>query len=109
VEEVLSSCMIGEPIIASSKKKSLELILVPSQPFNWHRDSHTVRDQSPVLNSKLRFSRREAARVLGMSQRTLDYRIKAGEIKTKRDGDRVYITAAELRGYSQRDHAGTKK
>ena len=56
------------------------------------------------LSQKLRFTREEAAILLSMSLRQLDYRISNQEIATKRDGKRVYITVAELRRYAQSDH-----
>lgn len=66
--------------------------------------THTVRVESSALETKLRLTKREAAYVLNMSLRQLDYRIATGEIKTRRDGGRVYITTDEVRRYAQRDH-----
>jgi len=56
------------------------------------------------LSNKLRFTREEAAHLLSMSVRSLDYRVSNQEIEVKRDGKRVYITDAALRRYAQRDH-----
>jgi len=62
------------------------------------------RGDYPQLSNKLRFTREEAARMLSMSLRSLDYRVSNQEIEVKRDGKRVYITVAALRQYAQRDH-----
>jgi excisionase family DNA binding protein len=57
--------------------------------------------------TKLRYSRNEAAQLLGVSPRHLDNRILNGDLKVVRDGSRVFITLAQLRQYASRDHAGT--
>jgi hypothetical protein len=45
--------------------------------------------------------------LLGVSQRHLDSRIQAGQLKTVKDGSRIFITVAQLRQYANRDHVGT--
>jgi excisionase family DNA binding protein len=47
--------------------------------------------------------RKTAAYVLSISVRTLDYEIAAGEIKTRRIGGKVLITARELKRFAA-DH-----
>jgi hypothetical protein len=65
--------------------------------------THSMRvGSSQIL--KLRYTREEAAEALGLSLRTLDYRIETQDLATKRDGRRVFITASELRRYANRDH-----
>ena len=53
---------------------------------------------------KVRFTKKEAAWSLGICLRSLNYRIQAGKIHTKRDGDGVFITASELKRYNKSDH-----
>jgi excisionase family DNA binding protein len=60
-----------------------------------------------IAMTKLRYSRREAAALLGVSQRHLDNRILTGALKVIRDGSRVFISLAQLRAYANRDHVGT--
>jgi hypothetical protein len=48
---------------------------------------------------QIRFDITEAARIFRMSRATLYLRIRAGEIKTQKDGRRSYVTAEELRRY----------
>jgi len=58
--------------------------------------------------SKLRFTRKEAAALLGISARHLDYRVRTGALKTIRDGARVFFAAGALRQYASRDHVMEK-
>jgi excisionase family DNA binding protein len=51
---------------------------------------------------RLRYSVPEAAEMLGLSVATMWRRVKAGQIKTVRDGGRVLITYDELRRYATR-------
>jgi excisionase family DNA binding protein len=48
---------------------------------------------------QIRFDIMEAAHILRISRATLYERIKAGEIKTQKDGRRSYVTASELQRY----------
>ena len=48
---------------------------------------------------QLRFDIPEATRILRLSRATLYERIRAGHIKTQKDGRRSYITAEELQRY----------
>jgi len=48
---------------------------------------------------QLRFDIPEATRILRLSRATLYERIRAGLIKTQKDGRRSYITAEELHRY----------
>ena len=65
----------------------------------------SVEDAGSQSLNKLRCTREEAAYMLSMSLRSLDYRISNQEIEVKRDGRRIYITIATLRQYAQRDHS----
>ena len=48
---------------------------------------------------QIRFDMMEAARIRRISRATLYERIKAGEIRTQKDGRRSYVTATELQRY----------
>jgi excisionase family DNA binding protein len=49
-------------------------------------------------------SRRDAARALGISIRTLDNLIRQGEIRARRVGRRVLLEKTQLEAFSRRDH-----
>ena len=51
---------------------------------------------------QLRLDIPEATRILRLSRATLYERIRAGQIKTQKDGRRSYITAEELQRYVAR-------
>jgi len=53
---------------------------------------------------KLLLSRREAAQVLSISERGLDYLVADRRLPTRRIGGRVLIPKAELRKYARADH-----
>jgi excisionase family DNA binding protein len=53
---------------------------------------------------KLLVSREEAAQLLSISQRGLDYLLASKRLATRRIGGRVLIPLAELRRYSCCDH-----
>lgn len=55
-------------------------------------------------NAKLLVSRDEAAQMLSISQRALDYLIANRRLPTKRIGGRVLIPVADLRKYARGDH-----
>jgi excisionase family DNA binding protein len=54
---------------------------------------------------KLLVSRDEAAQLLSISQRGLDYLIANRRLPTRRIGGRVLIPVADLRKYARGDHA----
>ena len=73
------------------------------------RDTDPRRPKRPesvkvALDSKLLVSRGEAAQLLSISERGVDYLIAAGRLPTKRIGGRVLIPVAELRKYAHNDH-----
>lgn len=53
---------------------------------------------------RLRASIKEGARLLSISKRQLEYRIKNKEIATVRDGCRNLILMSELRRYARTNH-----
>ena len=62
---------------------------------------HSEASMSQQTDSlpQLRFDIPEATRILRLSRATLYERIRAGLIKTQKDGRRSYITAEELHRY----------
>ena len=54
--------------------------------------------------AKLLVSREEAAQLLSISQRGLDYLIANRRLPTRRVGGRVLIPVADLRKYARGDH-----
>lgn len=55
-------------------------------------------------DAKLLVSRDEAAQMLSISQRGLDYLIANRRLPTRRIGGRVLIPVADLRKYARGDH-----
>jgi excisionase family DNA binding protein len=49
-------------------------------------------------------SREEAAQLLSISQRALDYLVASKRLPTRRIGGRVLVPVADLRKYSRYDH-----
>jgi excisionase family DNA binding protein len=57
-----------------------------------------------AVESKILASREEAAQMLSISQRALDYLIATRRLPTRRIGGRVLILISELRRYARSDH-----
>ena len=68
-----------------------------SQPFAYKKPRIRAEE-------KLLLSRREAAQVLSISQRALDYLVATQRLPTRRIGTRVLIPVADLRRYARADH-----
>jgi excisionase family DNA binding protein len=68
--------------------------------------SQPYPDKKPAIRAeeKLLLSRRDAAQLLSISQRALDYLIAAQRLPTRRIGKRVLIPIADLRRYARADH-----
>jgi excisionase family DNA binding protein len=56
------------------------------------------------LQDRLLIGRREAARMLSISQRSLDYLIANKQLTTRRIGTRVLISVTDLQRYARADH-----
>jgi excisionase family DNA binding protein len=56
------------------------------------------------LDNKLLVSRQEAAQMLSISERGLDYLIANKHLIARRIGSRVLIPVSELQRFSRRDH-----
>jgi excisionase family DNA binding protein len=57
-----------------------------------------------AVESKILASREEAAQMLSISQRALDYLIATRRLATRRIGGRVLVPVSELRKYARTDH-----
>ncbi len=58
----------------------------------------------PHSDERILVGRREAARMLSISQRSLDYLVASKELHARRIGARVLISITELRWYARADH-----
>ena len=56
------------------------------------------------MESRLLYDRKEAARQLSISVRSLDYIISAKGLDTRRRGRKVLVTRASLRRYASGNH-----
>jgi excisionase family DNA binding protein len=57
-----------------------------------------------VQEGKLLVGRREAANLLSISQRALDYLVANKQLQTRRIGTRVLIPLTELQRFARADH-----
>ena len=81
-----------------------ELKLSPQEPsFKANRRKPPQR-VTVAPEDKLLVSREEAAQLLSISQRGLDYLVASKRLPTRRIGGRVLIPVADLRKYARCDH-----
>ncbi len=71
--------------------------------FEVHRRKPPQR-AAVATEDKLLVSREEAAQLLSISQRALDYLVASKRLPTRRIGGRVLIPMADLRKYARCDH-----
>ena len=71
--------------------------------FEVHRRKPPQR-ATVATEDNLLVSREEAAQLLSISQRALDYLVASKRLPTRRIGGRVLIPMAELRKYARCDH-----
>lgn len=83
--------------LQSSEQESTEL------PFKPQRRKPPQR-VAVAPEDKLLVSREEAAQLLSISQRGLDYLVASKRLPTRRIGGRVLIPVADLRRYAGCDH-----
>jgi excisionase family DNA binding protein len=83
-----------------------------SQPSTQESDRLAFQPDRPkrpqrvavASEEKILVSRVEAARLLSISQRALDYLVASKRLPTRRIGSRVLIPIVELRKYARCDH-----
>lgn len=61
-------------------------------------------ETNQVFESKLLFGKKDAASLLSISLRQLDYLISKGDLKVRRIGKRVLITRGALAQFARVDH-----
>ena len=83
--------------LQSSQQESTELSFKPQRRKPPQRVTVASED-------KLLVSREEAAQLLSISQRGLDYLVASKRLPTRRIGGRVLIPVADLRRYARCDH-----
>jgi excisionase family DNA binding protein len=83
--------------LQSSAQESDRLVFEPGRRKPPQRV--TVAPEDKIL-----VSREEAAQLLSISQRGLDYLVASKRLPTRRIGGRVLIPVAELRKYARCDH-----
>jgi excisionase family DNA binding protein len=83
--------------LLSSTQEADELIFEPGRRKPPQRVTIAPED-------KILVSREEAAQLLSISQRGLDYIVASKRLPTRRIGGRVLIPVAELRKYARCDH-----
>jgi excisionase family DNA binding protein len=66
--------------------------------------SSTVAASAETVAPRMLYSRKEAARQLSISPRSLDYLIANREIAVRRNGSRILIPHNELVRYARADH-----
>lgn len=62
--------------------------------------NETSEDNSP----RIRYDRKNGARVLSMCIRAYDYRLSTGKLASFRDGKKVYVLHTELMRYAREHH-----
>jgi hypothetical protein len=73
-------------------------------------DERTLLEKKPPVSAavyterRLLVGRREAATMLSISQRSLDYLIANKQLSTRRIGTRVLIAVVDLQRYARSDH-----
>jgi excisionase family DNA binding protein len=83
--------------LLSSTQEADELVFEPGRRKPPQRVTIAPED-------KILVSREEAAQLLSISQRGLDYIVASKRLPTRRIGGRVLIPVAELRKYARCDH-----
>jgi excisionase family DNA binding protein len=79
-------------------------------PTETLQDRHSLPPKKPAARAvmppeqRLLVDRRNAAQYLSISQRSLDYLLANGELRTRRIGTRVLIPLSELQRYARIDH-----
>jgi len=61
------------------------------------------------MDDRILVSKREAARLLGISVTSLDYLIRQRELSIRRLGRRTLVSTESLRAYARHDHARVRE
>ena len=71
-----------------------------------HVEKKPAARSQPDSYDRILVGRREAARMLSISQRSLDYLVAKRQLNVRRIGTRVLISMTELKRYARADHPG---
>lgn len=88
----------------------MQEVLSPSgtpKTWTWNQKSEKHKPSGNVTvpqNAKLQVSRSEAAQLLSISVRGIDYLISTKQLSTRRIGTRVLIPIADLRKFARSNH-----
>jgi len=99
IPQPMPACSVGET--SARKDSRIERHHVP-RPQSRERKPSAKETTSP--NARLLVSRREAAAILSISIRGVDYLIAAKQLSTRRIGARVLIPIEEVRKFALSDH-----
>ena len=69
-----------------------------------HVEKKPAARTQPDSYDRILVGRREAARMLSISQRSLDYLVAKRQLNVRRIGARVLISMNELKRYARADH-----
>lgn len=95
----LPSCSAGE--VSALKDSSIQRRRAPKRQ---NRNRKPPARANVPLEGKVLVSRREAAAMLSISIRGVDYMIADGRLSTRRIANRVLIPTEEIRKFVQSDH-----
>ena len=65
---------------------------------------NATRPEGKTLPPKLLYARKDVAHVLSISLRSVDHLIANGKLKTRKLGNRIMVTWAELSRFADNDH-----
>ena len=100
----------GDGIMSSERVIDFDRSALKSSPQERTEAAFKTRHRKPpqrvsvAPEDKLLVSREEAAQMLSISQRGLDYLVASKRLPTRRIGGRVLIPVADLRKYACLDH-----
>jgi len=99
VPQLLPACSAGE--ISAPKNSRIQLRHARMRPNPKRKPP--ARTNAP-LEEKVLVSRKEAAAILSISIRGVDYMIADGRLSARRIANRVLIPTEEIRKFAQSDH-----
>lgn len=99
----LMGCRPLECDSVSAREKGF-LKMYQSQQNELMNDATALTAGATTINLRLRYNRKQAALLLGLSLRTVDRRTAEKELIAVRDGRRVLYTGEILERYARRSH-----
>ena len=99
VPQPLPACSVGEIFVPEDSR-----IQQRRSSERQNRNRKPPAKAAMLPDAKLLVSRREAAAMLSISIRGVDYMISDGRLATRRIANRVLIPTEEIRKFAQSDH-----